>query len=71
MQTQTNQREEEEEDTPPVRSILDTDLYKFTMQQAILHHFPTSQVSYKFTNRSKEMRFTRKSVEKVKQYVMG
>ncbi|KZO96733.1 nicotinate phosphoribosyltransferase [Calocera viscosa TUFC12733] len=44
-------------------SILDTDLYKLTMQQAILEHFPRATVSYKFTNRSKDMLFTRASVD--------
>ena len=27
-----------------VRSLLDTDLYKFTMMQVVLHHFPGAQV---------------------------
>ncbi|EPQ59135.1 nicotinate phosphoribosyltransferase, partial [Gloeophyllum trabeum ATCC 11539] len=34
-------------------SILDTDLYKFTMQQAILQHFPDASAKYRFTNRDK------------------
>lgn len=50
----------------PVRSILDTDLYKLTMQQAVLAHFPDAQVCYRFTNRSSEMRFTEKSVDKIR-----
>ncbi|KIY53116.1 nicotinate phosphoribosyltransferase [Fistulina hepatica ATCC 64428] len=33
-------------------SLLDTDLYKFTMQQAIMQHYPTAEVSYQFTNRA-------------------
>jgi nicotinate phosphoribosyltransferase len=36
-----------------IESLLDTDLYKFTMMQAVLHHFPSAQVEYQFKNRSK------------------
>jgi nicotinate phosphoribosyltransferase len=32
-----------------IRSLLDTDLYKFTMMQVVLHHFPGAQVEYRFT----------------------
>lgn len=31
-----------------IESLLDTDLYKFTMMQAVLHHFPAAQVEYRF-----------------------
>ena len=31
-----------------IRSLLDTDLYKFTMMQAVLHQFPGAQVEYQF-----------------------
>ncbi|WVQ81744.1 nicotinate phosphoribosyltransferase [Cryptococcus sp. DSM 104549] len=40
-------------------SILDTDLYKLTMQNAVLHHFHDAKVVIKFTNRSPHMLFTR------------
>ncbi len=33
-------------------SLLDTDLYKFTMMQVVLHQFPSAQVSYKFKCRN-------------------
>jgi nicotinate phosphoribosyltransferase len=35
-----------------VRSLLDTDLYKFTMMQVVLHHFPGAQVEYQFKCRT-------------------
>jgi nicotinate phosphoribosyltransferase len=35
-----------------ISSLLDTDLYKFTMMQVVLHQFPSAQVSYKFKCRN-------------------
>jgi nicotinate phosphoribosyltransferase len=35
-----------------IRSLLDTDLYKFTMMQVVLHHFPGAQVEYRFNCRT-------------------
>ena len=37
---------------PIISSLLDTDLYKFTMQQAVLHQFPSVDVEYKFKCRN-------------------
>ncbi|KAI0785285.1 nicotinate phosphoribosyltransferase [Abortiporus biennis] len=45
-------------------SILDTDLYKFTMQQAVLRHFPAVEAIYRFTHRDKNVYFTRECYEK-------
>lgn len=36
-----------------IKSILDTDLYKLTMQQAVIQHFPRLKVRYKFIDRNK------------------
>lgn len=36
-------------------SPLDNDLYKFTMQQAVLHHYPDAIVKYKFKCRNPEV----------------
>lgn len=41
------------------------------MQQAVLHHFPDAQVAYKFTNRSKNMRFTRSSIAQIQKHIDG
>jgi nicotinate phosphoribosyltransferase len=35
-----------------ITSLLDTDLYKFTMMQAVLHQFPGAQVEYRFKCRN-------------------
>lgn len=57
-------------DASPIRSILDTDLYKLTMQQAVLRHYPRTRVTYKFTNRSaKEMKFTRAAVDRIRTHI--
>lgn len=36
-----------------IKSFLDTDLYKFTMAQAVFHQFPGAKVEYQFRCRSK------------------
>ncbi len=35
-----------------ISSLLDTDLYKFTMMQVVLHHFPGARVEYRFKCRN-------------------
>jgi nicotinate phosphoribosyltransferase len=35
-----------------IDSLLDTDLYKFTMMQVVLHQFPAAQVEYRFKCRN-------------------
>ncbi|KAJ6607349.1 nicotinate phosphoribosyltransferase [Mycena sp. CBHHK59/15] len=60
---------------PLPRSILDTDLYKhisvckLTMQQAVLHHFPSTRATYKFTLRDKNTHFTKDAFDKFQQAV--
>ena len=36
---------------PVIHSLLDTDLYKFTMWQTMLHRFPQTQAEYTFLSR--------------------
>ena len=38
-----------------IQSLLDTDLYKFTMMQVVLHHFPGAQVEYRFKCRNPDV----------------
>jgi nicotinate phosphoribosyltransferase len=35
-----------------IQSLLDTDLYKFSMMQVVLHHYPAAQVEYRFKCRT-------------------
>jgi nicotinate phosphoribosyltransferase len=38
-----------------IQSLLDTDLYKFTMMQVVLHHFPGAMVEYRFKCRTPDV----------------
>ncbi len=38
-----------------IQSLLDTDLYKFSMMQVVLHHFPAAQVEYRFQCRTPDI----------------
>src|SRR6266496_5202901 len=38
-----------------IQSLLDTDLYKFTMMQVVLHHFPGAEVEYRFKCRNDDV----------------
>lgn len=50
-------------------SLLDTDLYKLTMQCAILKHFPKVKVAYALTNRTPHMKLTRAAYEWLKEQI--
>jgi nicotinate phosphoribosyltransferase len=42
-----------------ITSLLDTDLYKFTMMQVVLHRFPGAQVEYRFKCRTPGVQLAR------------
>lgn len=48
---------------PIIHSLLDTDLYKFTMMQAVYHQFPAAQVEYRFHCRTPDVDLARVSEE--------
>lgn len=37
-----------------VQNLLDTDLYKLTMMQAVLHNYPNAEVEWEFRCRNSE-----------------
>lgn len=41
-----------------IASLLDTDLYKFTMMQTVLHQHPAAEVEYHFRSRNIDLDFT-------------
>lgn len=52
-----------------IRSILDTDLYKFTMQKFVLDHYGDVEVEYIFINRDMNMKLTPFAFEKLQEEV--
>ncbi len=51
-----------------IRSILDNDLYKLTMQMAVLELFPLASAEYRFTNRGKQS-FTQAFVDELRRII--
>lgn len=49
-----------------IRSILDNDLYKFTMQQTVLEHYADVPVVYQFTNRNPDVIFSKDIVDELR-----
>ncbi len=50
---------------PIIKSILDSDLYKFTMQNWVIHHYPEFECTYSFSNRNKSMVFSKEAVVEI------
>lgn len=52
-----------------INSILDTDLYKFTMQNFVLQQYSNVDVVYEFKNRNKNMKFTEEAVVEINKQI--
>lgn len=48
-----------------INSLLETDLYKFSMGQAIYHQFPSYKTTWTFKCRNKDVKFTSEMVEEI------
>lgn len=54
---------------PIITSLLETDLYKFSMGQAIYHQFPGYKTTWSFKCRNEDVHFTAEMVEEIRQQV--
>jgi nicotinate phosphoribosyltransferase len=52
-----------------IKSILDSDLYKFTQQKFVLQHYPNVDADYIFNNRDKSMKFNQEALTEIKKEV--
>lgn len=52
-----------------INSLLETDLYKFSMGQAIYHQFPDYKTTWTFKCRNKDVHFTPEMVEEIKEQI--
>jgi nicotinate phosphoribosyltransferase len=50
---------------PYIKSLLDTDFYSLTVQNAILDHYPNTPVTYRFTNRDTKMKFSGEAYNRI------
>ena len=54
---------------PIINSLLETDLYKFSMGQAIYHQFPSYKTTWTFKCRNTDVKFTPEMVEEIKEQI--
>lgn len=54
---------------PIINSLLETDLYKFSMGQAIYHQFPEYMTTWTFKCRNTDVKFTPEMVEEIKEQI--
>ncbi len=52
-----------------ITSLLETDLYKFSMGQAIYHQFPSYKTTWTFKCRNTDVKFTAEMVEEIKEQI--
>ena len=54
---------------PIIESLLETDLYKFSMGQAIYHQFPGYKTTWTFKCRNTDVHFTEEMVEEIREQI--
>lgn len=56
---------------PIITSLLETDLYKFSMGQAIYHQFSDYKTTWSFKCRNKDVFFTKEMVEEIREQIIA
>ena len=54
---------------PIITSLLETDMYKFSMGQGIFHQFPAYMTTWTFRCRNNDMKFTPEMVEEIREQI--
>lgn len=54
---------------PIIESLLETDMYKFSMGQAMYHQFPSYKTTWSFKCRNKDVVFTHDMIEEIKEQI--
>jgi len=54
---------------PIITSLLETDMYKFSMGQGIFHQFPSYMTTWTFKCRNKDVKFTKEMVEEIREQI--
>lgn len=54
---------------PIIESLLETDLYKFSMGQAIYHQYPDYKTTWTFKCRNTDVKFTAEMIEEIKEQI--
>ena len=54
-----------------IKSLLETDLYKFSMGQAIYHQFPDYKTTWEFRCRNSGVFFTREMVDEIREQILA
>lgn len=54
---------------PIISSLLETDLYKFSMGQAIYHQYPSYKTKWAFKCRNTDVKFTSEMLEEIKEQI--
>ena len=62
---------EENPMNPIIDSLLETDLYKFSMGQAIYHNFPDYTTTWTFKCRNKDVKFTKEMVDEIRKQILA
>ena len=56
---------------PIITSLLETDLYKFSMGQAIYHQYPDYKTTWTFKCRNKDVHFTEDMVQEIREQIQA